>query len=41
MEMIMGEMIERVAKAIAADIELGFPRFTEQRWEQLTELAEG
>lgn len=35
----MSEMIERVAMALAADFEEGFPRFTMQRWEQLTELA--
>ena len=35
----MSEMIERVAMAIAADIEDGFPRFTQQRWDELTELS--
>lgn len=30
------DMIERVAKALASDMEDGFPRFTQQRWDQLS-----
>lgn len=35
----MNEMVERVAMAIASDIEEGFPRFTHQRWDELSEIA--
>lgn len=33
------DMIERVAMALASDMEEGFPRFTQQRWDQMTALA--
>ena len=33
------DMIERVARALASDMEEGFPRFTQQRWDQMTALA--
>lgn len=32
-------MVERVARALAADIDAGLPQFTAQRWEELTALA--
>lgn len=35
----MDDMVERVAMALAAEMEEGFPRFTQQRWDQLTVLA--
>jgi hypothetical protein len=30
------DMVERVARALASDMEEGFPRFTQQRWDQLS-----
>lgn len=33
------DMVERVARALASDLEEGFPRFTQMRWDQLTESA--
>lgn len=32
----MIDMVERVAMALASDMEEGFPRYTQQRWDQLT-----
>lgn len=32
----MNEMVERVAKALSANLEEGFPRFTQQSWDQLS-----
>lgn len=32
----MTDMVERVAMALASDMEEGFPRFTQQRWDQLS-----
>lgn len=33
------ELVEIVAKALASDMEEGFPRFTQQRWDQLSAPA--
>jgi len=33
------DMVERVAMALAANVEEGFPRFVKQSWDQYTELA--
>lgn len=35
----MDSLVDRVAMALAADMEEGFPRFTQQRWDQLSALA--
>ena len=32
-------MVERVARALASDMEEGFPRFTQQRWDHLSAPA--
>jgi hypothetical protein len=33
------DMVERVARALASDMEEGFPRFTQQRWDEQSALA--